>query len=266
MSREPDAQQGRLTSTARTIFTPQVGVVALLKDVAKWALLAVFGIPLALAIGPWVGRTAATLGPEGLGIVAVVIVVMWAGNRALKKILLPAPTQAAPMARGVPLQPDELANMLGPVEAKAAHEAGHAAACLALGLEMVDVTLKQVEITADANRRTQALPDQAWKRLVMVMAGRAGQERIGNHTLASDQDNEQALRIATRLHEHRAELPVDYDSPANLVELARTAARQVLDDNATAFDAIREALVDRGHLTADDLTAVVDDAHAERRP
>lgn len=266
MSRDTGAQQGRLTRTARTIVTPQVGVVALLKDAAKWALLSVFGIPLALAIGPWVGRTAASLGPEGLGIIAVIVVVVWAGNRALRRAFPPAPqAQPMPIPRAVLREPDELEDMLWPVEVKAAHEAGHATACLALDLEVRDVTLKQVELTAEAFRKTHALPDHAWNLLVMVMAGRAGQERIGNHALASDSDNEKALRIAIRLHEHRAELPVDYASPENLVELARITARQVLDDNATAFEAIRAALADRGHLSSDDLNAVAE-KHAERRP
>lgn len=79
-------QQGRLLSAARTAITPQVGAVELLRDSGKWLLLALFGLPLAVTIGPWIGRTVASLGAEGIGIAAVVIVAMWAGNRALRKI------------------------------------------------------------------------------------------------------------------------------------------------------------------------------------
>lgn len=263
MSQRP-APRERPTGPTRALL-PQRGRSVLLRGAGKWAVLAVVGCALAAAIGPWVGRTAARLGPEGLGVAAVVIVAMWAGNRVCRFIAPPAP-QPTSMARGVLRQPDELADMLWPAETKAAHEAGHATAGLVLQLEVVDVTLNQVELTAEAVRTAHVIPDQAWKLLVMIMAGRAGQERIGNHALASDSDNQEALRLATRLCEHRAELPVDYDSPENLVDLARTHARRLLEANATAFEAIKTALIDRGHLTADDLTAVVAAAQRERHP
>lgn len=262
--RTPD-QQGRLMGAARTALTPKVGAVDALRDAGKWLLLALFGLPLAIAFGPWIGRTVASLGPEGIGIAAVVIAVMWAGNRALKKIATPILSAAPANApRGVLRHPHGLEATLWPDESKAAHEAGHATACAAMGIDVVDVTLKQVQLTLEASRKAEALPEQAWHQLVMLMAGRAGQERIGSHELASEADNADALRIATRLHEHRAELPVTYDSPANLVELARTAAREVLEANATVFEAIRKALIDKRQLTADDLAAVVAAANSER--
>lgn len=265
--RKSIAPRGQLMRTVRTTMTPQVAAGALLRDAAKWGLLAIFGLPLAAIIGPWLGRSLASLRPEWIGIIAVVITVMWAGNRALRKLDPHAPSlQPLPMARGVLRQPDGLDEALWPTESAAAHEAGHATACIALGLDVVDVTLKQVEITPEAHRKADVLPEQAWNQLAMIMAGRAGQERIGNHVLASDSDNAKALRIATRLHEHRAELPVDYDSPEHLVELARTAARQVLEENSALFEAIRVALADKRYLTNDDLTAVIADAHAELRP
>ncbi|MFI8696943.1 hypothetical protein [Dietzia maris] len=265
MSREPDAQRERLTGTAGA-FSPRRARSALLWGTAKWAALATVGGAVGVAIGPWIGRTVAGLGPEGIGIAAVVIVVMWVGNRAVSMVAPSAPTaQAVSAPRAVLRQPDELTDELWPAEARAAHEAGHATACVALGLDVVDVTLKQVEITADEGRRTQALPEYAWRRLVMVMAGRAGQERIGNQVLASDSDNPEALRIAARLHAHRAQLPVDYDSPEGLVEIARTQARQLLDANAATFDAIRVALIDARYLSAADLATVVAATQSEGR-